>query len=157
DEPGTTPPIQLLAASQEPPPGATVVFHWIVDITTRSSRPSSTGESPFGRLRIAVFRLRDGAKPFAVNRAGWFMVGPLLLRQGASRVARGRAVENGLDRDHRARYEWQGVRLRRRLLHGGRRRADSGETPEDGPYQSAGAYRPPCRDRSIRIGQPRSR
>ena len=50
-EVGTTPPTQLPGVSQEPPVGAAVVFHVIVDIRVRSSRPSNRSLRHFDRLR----------------------------------------------------------------------------------------------------------
>ena len=60
---GTPDGLQLAAVSQSPPLGPTQVT---VDRTTRSSRPSKIGRSPFERLRTARLRSREGIESFEV-------------------------------------------------------------------------------------------
>ena len=73
DAVGTTPPTQLLAVSQSPPVGATVVFHMIVDSTVRFSRLSIKGLSVMVRFRSAPRLRRNITVSMNTRRGEWSM------------------------------------------------------------------------------------
>ena len=80
--PGTFPPTQFAAVSQSPPVGAVVVFQVIVDITIRSSRPSSRGLRCRDRLRCASRPRRIEARSVSPSRGRRFMGGHLYSPEG---------------------------------------------------------------------------
>ena len=86
---GTFPPVQFVPVSQLPPVGAAVVFHVIVDITTRSSRPSSSGRRLLARRLAARLRRRrfGESRSTIVCRGVRFMVGRPVAGEEANRVA----------------------------------------------------------------------
>src|SRR4051812_11156143 len=84
--PGTWGGLQFVLVSQSPPLGELATFHVIVDITVRSSRPSSKGRRLRDRLRPTSRPCRRGSETIDESRTGRFMGVALFPETGANWV-----------------------------------------------------------------------